>query len=1430
MSNTQAINKLRLQRGQVKGCITSVENWITEHAGNISVSEAETQLKRLKKYEIRFEEIQAQLEDLDQHELDPDHDERISFDDRLSVLESSLLEVKSLHDASFHADTTSGQISVDLVTSDLPKLDLPKFSGEYLEYPQFIDSFNALVHNVTGRGMTDTRRFGLLKSSLTGRALESVANLPMVPGNYKVALGILKERFYKQRLIFTSYVRKLWDLQKASNTSTLRNLCDSYTSLQKGLELIATQQEISCGITIQLLLTKCDHKTVEEWEKLSSTKDTLPTEQEFTEFLTKRCTQLEGVEYVVRSTSKPPQPPSVPLKPKIRVSNTSTKQKTQNDTKLSCPQCQSNHSIFKCSEFLNETPKGRYTMARHLNICVRCLKDTKGHPNCTEKCETCGSRHHGLLHFQMTSPPHGSPNDSAGKKSANSNTSENVNDTHVSNMSMQKGGLESFHDPSCDTYTFLATAVVKAQTVDGNYVPLRVLFDGGSQLNLISDRARQLLGLATSNTKHQIQLSGINNATITLRKRVYVKLQSIWSSFQDSVMLVVHPKLRQMHPDHNINIDEWKIPNDMQLADHEFNRSQPIDIILNAHQVDLYTLSKTFSLGKDLPRLRETKFGWVVVGDWSTARSNNPSYANLALETANSPDTNDLPTLLRRFWELESTKPMKFLSCYETETEKHFVDTTTRMPDGRFVVRLPFCRSPELLGESRFIAEKRLSMITRKMRNQADYGKDYIEFVTEYVNLKHCSEVDKPEVKTPHYYIPHFSVTNDNSTTTKTRVVFDASCPTDNDISLNELLMVGPKLQDDLYIHLLRFRMYAYALTGDVSKMYRQILVHEDDRKFQYILWQDPHSNDGCQTYELNTVTYGTASAPFHAVRCMQELANVDANDRPLAKQVLLRNFYVDDLLTGTDDEQTALDTYREVKEVLSRGQMNIKKFQSNSKRVMNKIPVEDHGTFLNIGSNEVLKTLGMIWDPQHDQFSYYYEPGNSQKLSRRVILSEISRLFDPLGLIQPVVIRAKLFMQRLYASTTNWDEPVSQEDAENWQNFRIQLSEVSTMKFTRPVIDTTVPKSNLRFEIHGFCDASEMAYAVAIYIRSIEIGEKRIYNEIRLLTAKTRVAPLKKMSLPKLELCGALLLSELYETIRPAIDLEIDRVYFWTDSTITFRWVTQSPHKWTPFVATRVTKIQDSAPGVIWNHIRSEQNPADLATRGMTPRELLNNSLWFFGPRFLSFPDESWPENPVFKKNDDVPERAKVVQTLLVTTDKDLLSRCKIMSFAPLISGAVWPKLKRIFGYVHRFIVNAQQKRDKSSKVVDVPLLTVDELRHGEKLIVKFVQILSFSKERTTLVKKSAFPGKSKFGKLSIFLDEEDIMRVGGRIRNSPEIPNLDEKFPYILPHDHTVTKIIFAWYHHENLHAGPTALLSFVRQRFWPIHGKVLATRTVQ
>lgn len=282
----------------------------------------------------------------------------------------------------------------------------------------------------------------------------------------------------------------------------------------------------------------------------------------------------------------------------------------------------------------------------------------------------------------------------------------------------------------------------------------------------------------------------------------------------------------------------------------------------------------------------------------------------------------------------------------------------------------------------------------------------------EYRDLGHM----KPAISTDHsYYIPHFSVLNPTSTTTGFRVVFDASAATQNGLSLNDILMVGPTIQRELFTHLLTFRCKPIAITGDISKMYRQILVAQEDQNWQKVLWSKTNE---CTEYQLTTVTYGTASASFLATRVLKSLAD-EEEEMLMGANIIRNHMYVDDLIATADTVEEALQIFHEVTSILKKGQLPIRKFCSNSLEVLARIPDELHGTKLKVGDKDLIKALGMLWDPTTDNFVYYHEE-TSRKASKREILSEIVSLFDPLGLVS---VMGKMFMQDLWTSKVSWDE-----------------------------------------------------------------------------------------------------------------------------------------------------------------------------------------------------------------------------------------------------------------------------------------------------------------------------------------------------------------------------------------------------------------------
>ncbi|CAG7720391.1 unnamed protein product, partial [Allacma fusca] len=358
----------------------------------------------------------------------------------------------------------------------------------------------------------------------------------------------------------------------------------------------------------------------------------------------------------------------------------------------------------------------------------------------------------------------------------------------------------------------------------------------------------------------------------------------------------------------------------------------------------------------------ETKLGWILLGKVNSTKSTVRSSTVFSHVSQL-----DLDKTLQRFWELEDTESARVFTNDEQVCEEHFAKTHHRDSNGRYVVRLPF-RQTHPLGNSRIAALRRLRSIERKLEANEEIRIQYHKFMNEYISLGHMQLVPTSQLQIPDYesfYLPHHCVLKDSSTTTKLRVVFDGSAKSSSGISLNEKLMVGPVVQDGLWAILLRFRMHTIALIGDLVKMYRQIKVNSKDINFQRILWRFSAS-DPIQEFQLLTVTYGTASAPYLATKVLQQLANDEQSTLPVAAEVMKRDFGVDDLMSGEGSVSSALELQSQLIELARRGGFQFQKWASNSSEILEAVPPESRGTQLplTIDSDESIKALGLRWNP----------------------------------------------------------------------------------------------------------------------------------------------------------------------------------------------------------------------------------------------------------------------------------------------------------------------------------------------------------------------------------------------------------------------------------------------------------------------------------
>ncbi|XP_029155175.1 uncharacterized protein LOC114935959 [Nylanderia fulva] len=382
------------------------------------------------------------------------------------------------------------------------------------------------------------------------------------------------------------------------------------------------------------------------------------------------------------------------------------------------------------------------------------------------------------------------------------------------------------------------------------------------------------------------------------------------------------------------------------------------------------------------------------------------------------------------------------------------------------------------------------------------------------------------------YYIPHHAVVRDSSATTRLRVVFNASCRTSDETSLNDHLLVGPKLQLNPVTVLMRWRQHRYVYTADIAKMYRQILVDQRNVDYQRILWRESPEQP-VDEYQLLTVTYGTASAPYLALRVVRQLAQDEGASFPLAVPVFLSQLYVDDSVFGADDKILARQTRDQLVALLSKGGFRLRKWVSNCEDLLSDIDPSDHGLACSkdLHDDERLNVLGLTWDPGRDIFQVKVSLPVHVSKTKREILSTIARLFDPLGWITPIVITAKIFLQTLWQLKCDWDDDILVDYATAWERYHSKLSCLHQLEIARW---TRSGSHTLKAELHSFSNASTKAYAAVVYLRNIHIDGS---IDVCLLAAKSKVAPFKTLSVPRLELAAAHL-SRLVQFVRTTLQL----------------------------------------------------------------------------------------------------------------------------------------------------------------------------------------------------------------------------------------------------------------------------------------------------
>lgn len=1282
--------------------------------------------------------------------------------------------------------------SVAHVEKSTPTMEIATFNGNYNQWVSFKDLFTESVHN--NPSLSNAQKLQFLKSKIKGEPEKLIQHLQISSDNYLVCWQILNHRYDNKRLIFTSHLTNLMNIPISQQQSSqhIKRIHDTTYESINGIRNLGIDISSWDPFLVHLLSQKLDAETYNDYiQSLKSPRD-LPILKDFLNFLETKFMMLETSrkkqEYSSHKTSNFNQPPtskSLPnpnfkqnyYQPQHAFSSNQVISQSNANTNIKCKPClicNDDHRIHLCPTLLKMQPYARKKAIMNLNLCVNCLHYHEGKKCFSSiKCKECNREHNTLLHATFTSTSRNvTPDAPRGRPSVATVTNDAF--------------LQKSNDPF-NSEVLLATAIVKVQAADGTYLVMRCLIDQGSQISIISHRAAQLLKIPRRKCYGVISVVG--NKDNSCKGMISINCMSMLNDFTFSSDVFIMNKLVKNLPSYNLPKPEWPTLNHIALADPEFYLSRPIDILFGADIYSLILMEGICRSGQSLPLAQQTRLGWILSGHLET----KTFQCNMILNNLDE---------IQQFWEIEDVHETSDISEEDQNCIDLYKSSTLRREDGSYVVKIPFKENfQEKLGESRSKSVAQFYQIEKKLIKQPTLARDYKSFMSEYLSLGHMipstiSVNDSP----PDCYLSHHAVLRNESSTTRLRVVFNASAKTSSGFSLNDLMCSGPNLQQDLQDLILKWRQFKYGFTADIEKMFRKIWLHPEHQKYQKIIWRDNQSQP-LQTFNLASVTYGFKSSPFLAMMTLRQLANDERHNYPnsIAPDLLEQSFYMDDLLHGSHSEEAAINLQKEMISLLKLGGFNLRKWRSNLP-ILNE-PCDDlKDESFEFKQAESTKTLGLCWIPKDDTFTFHpiqFDSTLTSTPTKRQLLSEISKIFDPLGWLTPVTIKLKILFQDTWKLNLDWDQSIPSDLASIWEKIKKDISQISHLKIPRWI----QTQENESFELHGFCDASTLAYSCVVYCK-IRRGNK---SYVTLIAGKSKLVPVKKvLSLPRLELCGALLLSRLFGKILSNLSTYNIIPFAWVDSTAVLGWLRGKEEKWKPFVANRVRKICSVIPGKHWRYVKSAENSADCASRGITASQLISHPLWWTGPSWLQDPEIPLPpETTKYTTNEDL-LKTKQVNSII---SQDSILKSIINKYSSL------NKAIRVLAYVYRFVDTYVHKKKCGT------YLTLYELKRAKEMIIKYVQQETFSSEINQLKSKQPLNSKSLILPLNPILDEKGLLRVGGRLRHSNLDPEM--RHPIIIPNHCNLADLIIDESHKLVFHGGAKMTTGFIRQKYWILGG---------
>lgn len=1358
------------------------------------------------------------------------------------------------------AASTSHAPNANLLSRICTPRDLPEFSGDPLDWLQFKHAFEESTELCS---FTHKENMWRLRKCLRGAAKEAVSALLVSASSPETIMSTLKLRFGNPEYILSKLVQDIKKLQPMSQDYH-KEIVSFSVKIQNFMEAVRAvgQDEYIRGMSVvSVILSKLPTVLLSRWTDYSFvpiTEGEKPRLVILSDFLKEEAVKVSTTSNTYFVPTRSDQHKHKHSEYTQNRSQTVLMHADIQDNATSkCLFCKTSahNKITACHKFKKALRKVRWQFVKRSGLCFKCLlsrhdRDSCPAPVCTT--DDCGQAHHPLLHYptsteqsnEFRNTPAPAPQERQPAPAAPSPVAAAVSGAEI---------VSHINADDSECKVLLKVVPVRIHSANG-IINSSALLDDGSTISLISDELAQRAGLrgrpemlrvrgawndelSCESIVTNVNLSGMDNKIYSIRARTVKKL-----NLPVYGMSVVDCNRYKSLSDIKNMLCTTDLKPEILIGQDNYHLLIPSEINIGSSIEPFATL---------------TPLGWCVHGKWHVPRSASrcaPTGAGhtTLLVSAASPESElpqpdqllqDLHDEVRRSFALDSMGV-----CGKPRQNKNdllavaTLEKTAELIDGHWWVGLPWKNEDCRMPDSYQTALKRLKSIEWKMEKDKGFSERYRDRIKHLLINNYARELTDTSTTDKTWYLPHFGIDNPNKK--KLRLVFDSAAKV-NGLCLNDYLHTGPDLLSSLLGIMLRFREHSIAVTGDIQDFFLRVKVQPDDQHAFRFLWRDSPT-EKVRTYIMTSLIFGANCSPFVSQFIKNKNAERYESSMPEAVHAIRKSHYIDDYIDSMPDEASAIEMVRNISKVHKQGGFQIRNWTSNSVQVLNCVPQETLGTaavkFKTDHQFEGERTLGLLWFPGTDELGFDVSlkkiPDSviqgKEIPTKRIMLQVVMSIFDVFGFLAPFTIQGRIMLQDTWRARIGWDAVVPNGIYEKWCKWLDLLKVVDNIRIPRcyhmtargseagpatapparplsprpapsalsadhaptTTASVSLPLCYSYLQLHVYSDASSKAMSAVAYWH----WKHNNVIHVAFIASKCRVAPVKPLTIPRLELQAALLAARLADTIIKEHKLPVERRVFWCDSTTVLQWIRNNTRTYQVFEANRLGEIDELTHVHEWRYVPTKLNVADLATREDFDHAVFRSE-WFSGPSYLYLDESSWPADICQPETNE-----SNVQSVMVTNDLPIVSNLPIPD--PLRFSS-WLRLQRSTATVLMFIDRCKHR---------TCTLDCHTLERAEHLLLRQAQNEAFSEEIAAIKNGKCLQKSSKLLTLSPFLDEHGVLRAGGRIDAATDV-NLEVKRPVILDGRNPIAHLIVRHYHVKAAHGNQETVVNELKQKYWLI-----------